>query len=189
MRFGRLLIAVMMIVSMACSHITEKPQQNYQLVEQLRSKLPNVWKFEGRLAMNHDKESVSASIIWEHKPESDVIDLSGPMAQGRIKISVTDTMLQIDDGEQVQSYEGNPEQILLDQLGLNMPVKSLKYWVQGVNDPSVAFDPAEDGFVQSGWSIHYKSMQKLSQVNLPYKMSVENERTRLKLIVDQWNIL
>ena len=180
---------VLLFTQTACSFITEKPQQNYQMSGRQNFKAPDTWKFEGRIVMSNEKDSVTASIIWEHGLTLDVIDLSGPLAQGHVKISVAASKLQIDDGDQVHSFDGDPEQVMAEQLGIQVPVSSLKYWVLGLNDPSAAFVQAEDGFGQLGWSVKYKSMQKVNELSLPYKMGVENERTRLKLIVDQWNIL
>lgn len=189
MRFCNIVLFVLLLTQTACSFVTEKPQQNYQLASRQNFKAPDVWKFEGRIVISDEKDSVTASITWEHGLASDVIDLSGPLAQGHVKISVSATQLQIDDGDQIHSYVGDPEQIMAEQLGLQVPVKSLKYWVLGLNDPSASFVQAEDGFGQLGWFVKYKSMQKIKELDLPYKMGVENERTRLKLIVDQWKIL
>lgn len=189
MRFSTIVLCLMLLAQTACSLIPEKPQQNFQMANRQNFKAPDAWKFEGRIVMSNEKDSVTASIVWEHGLAADVIDLSGPLAQGHVKISVNATQLQIDDGDQVLSYVGDPQQIMAEQLGVEVPVRSLKYWVLGLNDPGAVFVQTEDGFGQLGWSVKYKSMQKVKELELPYKMGVENERTRLKLIVDQWNIL
>lgn len=189
MRLATFVLGVLLLTQAGCSFISEKPQQNYQLSARQNVKVADAWAFEGRIVISDQRDTVTASIIWVHRPASDVIDLSGPLAQGHVKISVSDSLLQIDDGDQSRSFEGDAEQIMAEQLGLQVPVKSLKYWVLGFNDPGAAFVPIEEGFGQLGWSVKYKSMQKVNELDLPYKMSAENEKTRLKLIVDQWNIL
>ena len=189
MSVRNLMLYVLLITQAACSFLTEKPEQNYRIDSRQNFKAPDAWKFEGRIVMSNQKDSVTASIAWEHGLALDVIDLSGPLSQGHIKISVTAEQMQINDGDQVQNFIGDPEQVLVEQLGMQVPVKSLRYWVLGLSDPSAPFVQAEDGFVQLGWSVRYKSMQKVREMELPYKMGVESELTRLKLIVDQWNIL
>ncbi|NBV74975.1 MAG: outer membrane lipoprotein LolB [Methylococcaceae bacterium] len=168
MRLATFVLGVLLLTQVGCSFITEKPQQNYQLSARQNVKVADAWAFEGRIVISDQRDTVTASIIWVHRPASDVIDLSGPLAQGHVKISVSDSLLQIDDGDQSRSFEGDAEQIMAEQL---------------------AFVPIEEGFGQLGWSVKYKSMQKVNELDLPYKMSAENEKTRLKLIVDQWNIL
>ena len=189
MSLGRVVLCVWLLTQTACSFISERPQQNFQMANRQNFQAPDAWKFEGRIVISDEKDTVTASVVWVHGKALDVIDLSGPLAQGHVRISVTASQLQIDDGDQVHSYVGDPEQIMAEQLGLQVPVKSLKYWVLGLNDPESAFVQTEEGFGQLGWSVKYKSMQKVNAWDLPYKMGVENERTRLKLIVDQWNIL
>ena len=189
MKLNKMVLCVLMFTQAACSFIAEKPQQNYQMSGRQGLRAPDTWKFEGRIVMSNEKDSVTAAIMWKHRLALDEIDLTGPLAQGHVKISVTASKLQIDDGDQVHSFDGDPEQIMAEQLGIQVPVRSLRYWVLGLNDPNAVFVQAEDGFRQLGWFVKYKSMQKVKELDLPYKMGVENERTRLKLIVDQWDIL
>ncbi len=74
------------------------------------------------------------------------------------------------------------------EVGLIVPVTSLRYWVLGLPEPNSSFVDTQDGFGQSGWVNEYKQMQLVGINNLPHKMIVMNDQVKLKLIVDHWNL-
>lgn len=171
-----------------CADLADRHQLQYQQ-PMAGFNMPQVWQFEGRIVIANDKESVTASIAWQHDTKQDLIDLSGPLAQGHVRIAVMSGRVTIDDGDQEQFIEGDPDEIVTARLGVEVPVAALKYWVLGLHDERMSVLAQDDGFVQSGWLVRYKAMQMVGGHQLPYKMSVEKNQTRLKLIVDQWNIL
>ncbi|MCK5897737.1 MAG: outer membrane lipoprotein LolB, partial [Methylococcales bacterium] len=50
------------------------------------------------------------------------------------------------------------------------------------------FTALADGFRQNNWIIQYSQMQQSSQQWLPRKLKAFQNKTRLKLIIDQWNL-
>lgn len=172
----------------ACSLISEKPLEGYQLAGMQHLQQQSVWYFEGRLAMVDEKDSISASINWHHRADKDEIELVGPLAQGRLAISVTPGVVVVDDGDSRQEYRGQVDRIVAEQLGVDMPVDALKYWVLGVNEPKGSFVEQEGGFFQAGWLVRYREMQRVNSKWLPKKITAEKDKTRIKLIVDQWNL-
>lgn len=180
-------LAVLLLQS-GCAVIEEKPLQAYHLADMQQFQQDRSWQFEGRIALANDKESISASIAWVHQIDRDDIELTGPLAQGRLAIAVLPNKVIIEDGENRQEFEGVVEAIFTDQLGVAIPVQALRYWVLGVNDPHQAVVEQVDGFGQSGWTVKFKEMQLVGGLTLPHKMAVEKELTKIKLIVDQWKI-
>ncbi len=182
------LMSALALLLSACSFAPEKPIEGYQLAEMQHLQKQGNWNFEGRLAMVDEKDSVSASISWRHQPERDDIELAGPLAQGRIAISVTPGGVVVDDGDHRQEYNGAVDAIVAEQLGVDMPVNALKFWVLGVNDPKQSVVEQEGGFFQGGWLVRYREMQRVNAEWLPKKITAEKDKTRIKLIVDQWNL-
>ena len=89
-----------------------------------------------------------------------------------------------DDG-QVESSD-DPEQFINQQLGMFVPLHSLRYWVVGLPEPSKAFETTAAGFNQAGWVNEYKQMQLANNEAMPRKMTVMNEQVKVKLIIDHW---
>ncbi len=176
------------VVLTACSVTPDGSLQSYQLADMQYLQLQKSWSFEGRLALVNERESVSASINWHHSPERDDIALAGPLAQGRMVITVVANGVVIDDGDNRREYLGQVDRIVAAQLGMDMPINALKYWVLGVNDPEQSFMEHEGGFFQEGWLVRFREMQRVNSDWLPKKVIAEKDKTRIKLIVDRWDL-
>lgn len=180
-------LALILFLS-ACAVTPDRLADDYQLAEMRYLQQQKNWSFEGRLALVDDKDSVSVSILWRHADDQDDIELIGPLAQGRVKVSVTAEQVVVDDGETRNVFYGEPEQVVAEQLGVDMPVNALKFWVLGVYDPAQSFVEQPGGFYQGGWLVRYREMQRVKANLLPKKMTAEKDKARIKLIVDQWDL-
>lgn len=173
----------------ACAVAPEQSVEEYSLAVMHAAKSQKRWSFEGRLALIDESESVSGSVIWRHDEVRDVIELIGPLGQGRTKVSVVANQVVVDDGDNIRVFYGEPDKILAGQVGVSIPVEALKFWVLGLNDPSQAFVEQTGGFYQGGWLVTYREMQAVNAQLLPKKIVAVKDKVRIKLIVDQWNLL
>ena len=79
-------------------------------------------------------------------------------------------------------------QFVRQQLGVFVPVRSLRSWVVGLPEPKSSFIKTNNGFKQAEWMIEYDQMQKINDYLLPHKITVTNPKVKLKLIIDQWDL-
>ena len=179
---------VLVVLQTGCASLFEKPLAFDQQLDRRHLQQDRAWHFEGRLALSDAHESIQAAINWNHQLEKDVIELTGPLGQGRLAITVLAGLVVIEDGETRQEYQGDVDAVLSQQVAVAVPVRALKYWVLGVSDPGLVVANQENGFVQAGWAVQYKEMQWVKSLQLPKKMLAEKEVTKIKLIVDQWDI-
>jgi outer membrane lipoprotein LolB len=170
-----------------CSLLSEKSDGVYRL-QDMRVLQQQHWYFEGRLALADERDSFSASVSWRHRLDRDDIELAGPLAQGKLMISVEADIVSVDDGDTRKEFRGPVEEVLAEQLGVAMPVNALKYWVLGLPDPEQSFVDQGDGFLQAGWRVGFREMQHVNAVVLPRKINAEKDKTRIKLVVDQWDL-
>jgi outer membrane lipoprotein LolB len=185
----RLLVGGWLILLSACSVVPVEPEMNYSRAAMLHLYGLKRWSFEGRLALTGQNDSWSANISWKHSPEAEKIKLSGPMGQGAVVISLTGNVVTIDrGGDDVQSSM-QPEEFINQQLGMFVPVRSLRYWVVGLPEPSRSYKDTNAGFNQAGWLSEYKQMQPVNNDGaMPHKMMVMNNQVKLKLIIDHWDL-
>jgi len=180
-------VVIVGLVLSGCAGLPQKPLQTYRWANQQHLQQLQHWVLEGRLAIVTPKDSLSVSMLWQHAAAGDDIELSGPLAQGKIKLSLRPGHITIDDGEAVQVYQGDVDEVVSSQLGLTLPLGSLVYWVLGIADPRVAVAEIDGGFVQSGWSLRMMEMQTVAGEQLPRKLQAEKAGVRLKLIADKWS--
>ena len=166
--------------------ITEPPSVPYSKTATLPLYKLEQWTLEGRLSITGRDDSWTANINWQHGLDKEKIKLSGPLGQGATLIQLSKGMVTIDRGDGKPQSSNQPEAFINQQLGLFVPVQSLRYWVIGLPEPNSHFVETATGFKQAGWLIEYKQMQNVKMNTLPYKLNVTNEQVKLKLIVDQW---
>lgn len=172
----------------ACTTIPEPSPETYS--EQANAPLYQVqrWSLDGRLALTGKQDAWQASINWTHEPSSDAIKLAGPLGQGATNIFLTKDFVTIDRGAGKVQTSSQPEDFISQQVGLFVPVRSLRYWVVGLPEPDIAYLGTNAGFTQSGWLIEYGPMQAVDNKRMPRKLTVSNPQVKLKLIIEQWVI-
>jgi outer membrane lipoprotein LolB len=175
-----------MFLLSACSVVTVEPDVHYSRAAMLRFYELEHWSFEGRLALTKKNDSWSANISWEHSSEAERIKLSGPLGQGSVVILLAGDGVTIDRGGGDVQSSTQAEEFINQQLGMFVPVQSLRYWVMGLPEPSCSYEDTDLGFTQSGWLNEYKQMQSVNDRAMPYKMTVMNSQVKLKLIIDHW---
>lgn len=172
----------------ACISVPPVPEGTYS--KSAREHLYKVqdWHLEGRLAITAPKDSWSASIEWRHQPGKENIKLSGPLGQGAVLIELSGGVVKIDRGGGNVQTSAQPEQFINQQLGKFVPLQSLRFWAVGLPESGQDFQETADGFVQDGWLVAYKEMQKAGAEMMPHKLAVSDGQVKLKLIIDQWDL-
>jgi outer membrane lipoprotein LolB len=185
-KIGLLVGGWLIFLLSACSVVPVGPDVRYSRAAMLHLYELESWSFEGRLAMTGESDSWSANISWDHSPVAEKIRLSGPMGQGAVVILLAGNVVTIDrGGDDVQSST-QPEEFINQQLGMLVPVLSLRYWVVGLPEPSRSYKETDAGFNQAGWLSEYKQMQRVDNGAMPHKMTVMNKQVKLKLVIDHW---
>ncbi len=147
------------------------------------------WRLSGRLAVKGVDNGFSASIQWEHGPIEDVIELSGPFGQGGVVITLMENRVVVDDGDKPTIYTGNAQDVFFRHFAVDMPLNALQYWVLGGAVPGPSYRLQEQGFEQLNWSLVYQRMQTYRELLLPEKIKMKNEKTTIKLVIDEWRIM
>lgn len=179
-------VGLFVLVLSGCASVPIEPEGRYEI--QARESLYKLerWSFEGRVAITGKKEAWQANINWDHTTNDEKIKLAGPLGQGATLIQLTGDSVTIDRGDNKPLTSTQPELFINQQLGLFVPVKSLRYWGIGVPEPSSRYNLTPTGFTQAGWLIDYKQTKTVNGRVMPYKITVSNEQLKLKLIIDQW---
>lgn len=184
----RLAAAFLALLLAACA--TKPPVREGHYASTSKTHLYDLkeWSLEGRIAITAPNDSWSANIAWVHQPDLEKIKLSGPLGQGAVFIELTGNTVKIDRGGGKVQTSNQPEQFINQQLGMFVPLQSLRFWAIGVPELRHAYQATNDGFVQNGWLVAYKEMQQHDAETLPHKLAVSDARVKLKLIIDQWKI-
>jgi outer membrane lipoprotein LolB len=186
-RKAQLIFATFLVLWVsACSLVPVEPDVHYARAGRDHLYDLQQWSFEGRLALTGQHDSWSANISWDHNPGVEKIKLSGPLGQGTVLIQLAGHVVTVDHGDGKVESSAEAEQFINQQLGMFVPLRSLRYWVVGLPEPAKAFEETPAGFKQAGWLSEFKQMQRTNNEAMPRKMTVTNEQVKVKLIIDHW---
>jgi len=154
------------------------------------------WEANGRIGVKSGAQGGQGNIRWVQKGGDARIGLRGPFGVGAYRIDWNDGNLVVTGkaGEVTMAYAGPDavERFLTDQLGWSFPARSTRYWILGVADPRFSSHTEFDAggwlvsLEQNGWVVSYDRFVEAQDYWMPRKIVMENERARVKLIVDQW---
>jgi len=184
-------IGIMLLLLSACTTIITD-QYNKQALDGSI----DVWSASGRISIIQEQENWYAKFNWQQQHNDFQIRFTGPFGETELELSRIDQYVVLQTPS-VKRSSNNLELLIYQETGWQLPVSSLKFWLQGQANPAVSADISYDeqqqisDIVQSGWHIRYlKRMQvellKGSHTFLPKKIIAEKEKTKIKLIITRW---
>ncbi len=150
--------------------------------------------FQGRVGVAAGDEGFSAGLRWRQQAARSSIELDGPLGIGGLRIESDDLALQVTTsrGERLDGALAVAE--LERKLGFALPIPQLRFWVQGVPAPrggqAVETLAADAGHLaaleQDGWRIEYQAYAAGEQGGLPQRLTLQRERTRIRVVISTW---
>lgn len=149
------------------------------------------WTLDGRISLRQEEEAWHATLHWQQIDSVYHINLFGPFGQGAVQLDGSpQSVIMQQDGETVQSDDA--ERLLRQRMGLQVPLKGLRYWAVGLIAPDSEhkeeLDPAGRLAVlqQDGWRIRYRGYVAVQGFMLPDKIFLDHDGLDVRLVVDQW---
>jgi outer membrane lipoprotein LolB len=156
------------------------------------------WQARGRIAVKAEKGGGQGDLVWEQHGAQARIHMAGPFGAGAYEIRWDERSLTVSsrNGEFSRGYTGPDaaEQFLAEQLGWSFPAASTRYWLLALADPA---SPAQSTFAadgrlaaldQNGWAVTYDRYTEQSGLPMPAKITLENSRARVRLVIDRWTL-
>ncbi|GAA6166198.1 lipoprotein insertase outer membrane protein LolB [Sessilibacter corallicola] len=185
-----LLVAVSVVILSACESIGKK--SSLPVYNSPAFALDN-WQIRGKLGIKTESDRASSSLKWtQSELDSYQINLAGPLGQGAVKMTAKpDQFTLVSRGKTYHSE--SPRQLLLNQLGWDLPVDHFQHWVKGVPSPFQRVDAIEyddNGTLlslsQDGWDLEFSRYQTYGSWTLPGKLTAKIQSLSLTLIIRDW---
>lgn len=193
----RLLLTVwLLLLLVGCATAPPpKPSEPPEIVWQRhRARLHTVdtWNLSGRLAISKDNEAWNVSLHWTQRPDRYEMSVIAPLGGGsaRLRGSANGVVLQTsDDGYYLAQ---DPDALMEQVLGLQIPVTGLRYWVLGLPQPGVTQEHRLDDWgrlaelQQSGWQVRFLRYRETPNGSLPDKLFMHNPQFEVRLVISDW---
>lgn len=153
----------------------------------------NDWHLTGRLALRTENEGWHASLDWQQQDDGYLMRLRAPLGSGSLQLQGDAgwVVLRTSNGEEAVSTD--PEGLLLQQLGWQVPVSNLRYWVRGLPAPGAASRKLDEhGHLarlwQNGWEIEFLDYGQVGAVYLPGRVFARFGDAEVRLVVGNWDL-
>lgn len=187
-------LASLLIAS--CTSVAPTPVENSQWsLHQNQLRQLDSWQLRGRVNVRYHDESHTPRIRWQQQDTEYTIRLWGTFNAGNTIIVGRPGFVTLEQGGTVLSAS-SPENLILQQLGYEMPVSYLEYWIRGLPAPTSSADLtfSESGrleqMVQDGWTINYTDPRQYGDLTLPRRVEVTRPRddVRLRFVGLNWTL-
>lgn len=155
----------------------------------LRSRLATLdhWQLQGRVNVRYEGESHTPRIRWQQSEDDYQIRLWGTFNAGNTLISGTPKGVKLEtDGR--TSNARTPERLVLNELGYELPVSALNYWIKGLPAPrprsQIAFDESNllAEIRQDGWTVRYLDLRQYGSLTLPRRIELSRDDRDIRLL-------
>lgn len=149
------------------------------------------WSLQGRMAISAPEDSGSGSLDWAQRGETFRFALSAPVSGKTWTLSGDNQHAEL-TGLRAQTVVGrSAAEILGRELGWQVPITQLAYWVRGIRAPGkadVVF--AADGLPleirQAGWVIEFRDYESTHDPVLPRRIFANNGEYKVRLVIQRW---
>ena len=171
----------------ACTAIAPPAKENSDWTRQ-RDQLQELesWELRGRVNVRYDNESHTPRINWLQQNVEYHIRLWGTFNAGNTLIVGRPGYVSLEnDGETVDA--SSPEELILRQMGYELPISQLNYWIKGLPSPDSSFQLSFNELnqlttiEQADWTINLSDMRQYGQVSLPRRVELTRPRNDIRL--------
>jgi len=151
------------------------------------------WRTRGRLAVSVPEQSWSANLRWRQRGAEYRVWLGGPFGQGAVRIEGGEDGVELRTADGRRQRAASPERLLAGELGVEVPVSLLRYWILGRPAPAppvtgIELDPAGRlaRLEQAGWEVRYARYEEAGAGSLPARLDVQREGMRARFVLGGW---
>jgi outer membrane lipoprotein LolB len=148
----------------------------------------SAWQLDGRAAVSVGTQGWQASLDWRQRGDSSEVHLAGPFGVGALVLEATPAGISVNGAPP----GGEVAAQLRERLGFELPIDSLRFWLQGIPDPGSDFELTRNSqdraleLTQTGWSIEYDGYMANNGDLLPARLVLRRGDARVRIAVDRW---
>ena len=151
------------------------------------------WLSAGKIAFRVPDDSATLSFRWARDHDHFHMQLTGPLGQGGAIIWKDKDRTTLKTADKT-THAADTDNLIYTQLGWQLPVKALRYWVRGIPSPhSPSFKHfGSNGLLeklsQDGWLIHYLRYNIIDGSLLPEKVRLQYGNLSITIIIKTWQL-
>ena len=150
------------------------------------------WQISGKVGIRAPRDSGSGTLFWLQRQDYFDIRLSGPLGRGAARLTGRDGAVNLEIANQGR-YQGESAQALLgEQLGWQLPVSQLHWWIRGLPAPgsrsqlTLDSDSRLAALQQDGWQLQFLDYRDQHGFSLPQRLKAQRGELQIILVIKDW---
>lgn len=150
------------------------------------------WQISGKIGIRAPQDSGSGTLFWLQRQDYFDIRLSGPLGRGATRLTGRPEAVTLEVAGQGRFEAQSPEALVESQLGWQLPVSNLLWWVRGLPAPDSRSRISLDNngrlatLQQDDWSVQYLGYEEEDGLDLPSRIKLEGRNLQITLVIKDW---
>ncbi|MCJ0975820.1 lipoprotein insertase outer membrane protein LolB [Pseudomonas sp. PS1] len=150
------------------------------------------WQINGKIGIRAPQDSGSGTLFWLQRQDYFDIRLSGPLGRGATRLTGRPDTVALEVAGQGRFEADSPEALVETQLGWQLPVSNLLWWIRGLPAPDSRSRIALDSegrlasLLQDGWDVQYLAYGEEDGYALPTRIKLAGRDLQVTLVVKDW---
>ncbi|MGY8821030.1 MAG: lipoprotein insertase outer membrane protein LolB [Pseudomonadales bacterium] len=150
------------------------------------------WQISGKIGIQAPQDSGSGTLFWLQRQDYFDIRLSGPLGRGATRLTGRPDAVALEVAGQGRFEANSPEALVESQLGWQLPVSNLLWWVRGLPAPDSRSRIALNAngqlasLKQDGWDVQYLGYTEEDGYPLPNRIKLAGRDLKITLVVKDW---
>ena len=150
------------------------------------------WQINGKIGIRAPQDSGSGTLFWLQRQDYFDIRLSGPLGRGATRLTGRPDAVVLEVAGQGRFEAESPEALVESQLGWQLPVSNLLWWIRGLPAPDSRSRVELDGngrlahLQQDGWDVQYLDYSDENGFALPSRIKLAGRDLQITLVVKDW---
>ena len=151
------------------------------------------WQIEAHISVSDGRDGGSGDLTWQQNGENYSFTVRAPVTGKTWKLSGDARRAQLEGVDEQPIRGADPERLLRERLGWDVPLAALGSWVRGLRAPGARPDVQYDAqnlpavVVQDGWKIEYRDWFADSQPPMPRKLFAARGNARVRMAIERWS--
>jgi outer membrane lipoprotein LolB len=154
------------------------------------------WRASGSIAVDSKEQGVvNATFSWNVNNNGFDIRLIGPLGLKTFRV-VEDQQGAVLTGDGEEFFGTSAELLLLDALGVRIPLVNMQDWVVGLQGNADTATRDRRGRIRkmrvinaddTHWNVNFESYASVDDLDLPRRIAVSGEGMEIKLSINDWS--
>jgi len=151
------------------------------------------WQIEAHISVSEGRDGGSGDLVWQQDGENYTFTVRAPVTGKTWKLSGNAHQAQLEGVDPQPVRDADPQRLLRERLGWDVPLSALESWVRGLRAPGPHADVQYDAqglpavLVQDGWKIEYRGWFDDSQPPMPRKLFADRGGARVRMAIEHWS--